>query len=968
MKIPCIKKSGLKIFKSTADERVMLGNDVFFRTHYESKFHRYRGQDLKEIWLERDILEKLVSDEDIKSGNRVFILYGAAGSGKSETIRWIEKNISTNHTFRISRTELDPVKILKKLKSTIDEELDEDILLRWDILKNKPVTLANSLVWNSLNDLLDKDEHIIPITYKLRPIIEKNLRKSFIDINNKSKFKSTVVELISREDLDDVIENSSISINIDYEKFRYQLVSRLEDEILGGYNFVETIKHVGEKLYEKYKKRPILFIDDLVQSINIYSSDLLDFFITLEEGNWDIVIGLTPSSFEESKRGRDLLTRINYLDTFDDRLYKLWLTDEFGNYSYSIDKGNIESYIKNYMVEFKRMNGYECNSKCSNYNLCKSIQWNEEENIALTPLNKYLVQRIFDSLFKVKGQSRHFIVTTGEYLESIIDGNVEEFLEKRVKREKHVDLQDRKIRIIIESLIPFKSDKNIEIQKDLLKVLGVKYAKGINASVIDINCRIPNKCEDENKNNISIKEDPENYALKKWIDGDTSNKELLKSFKVSFNNLMKELSINTEIMNPYISKVYGVLKYERVIDKCKIPIYMEGIDNGEGINVSRNLNEDAIHIKKIKEYESQYQEDILNKLLANKVILKSLNQHNEYFNYYNIEFEKKLNIKSEELSFLLYVFLYHISDLSKYPIIFTKYYQKSSLRHLPEKYNFKIVNNLKEFKFIEEFFKDWFQFRDNFYDGFKLHNYIEQYPNIHDIIRRLVQIKVDNLDKYYRVNNKSVKEVIEDILVTVNKYNYILQDESFKIYCKEEIKLIDKLSQITYSDIIETQDTLLKANDDYLKLGKILNIINIPDEKLFINDMKVIKKDYKNYDMYIKRIVECEKLYSYKWFKNTLKIKEILFSDYEYFKEKLGLDNQDVIKSSNENDYILYIVKQIVQMNYKLIRLDLIKEKLDLKLEEELENLLELIKDNKDYKLCYENIYYLLKLTQGAIV
>lgn len=967
MKIPCVKKKGLKIFKSTADERAMLGNDVFFRTHYESRFHRYRGQDLKEIWLERDILDKLVSDEEIKNGNRVFILYGAAGSGKSETIRWLEKNISTNPTFRISRTELDPVKIVKKLRSTIEEDLDEDILLRWDILKNKPVTLANSLVWNSLNDLLDKDEHIIPITYKLRPIIEKNLRESFIDINNKNEFKSTVVELISREDLDEVIENSSSNINIDYEQFRYQLVNRLEEEILGGYNFVETVKYVGEKLYEKYKKRPILFIDDLVQSINIYSSDLLDFFITLEEGNWDIVIGLTPASFEESKRGRDLLTRINYLDTFDDRLYKLWLTDEFGNYSYSIDKDNIESYIKNYMIEFKRINGYECNSKCSNYNMCKSIQWNENEKVELTPLNKYLVQRIFDSLFKVKGQARHFIVTTGEYLEAITDGNVEEFLEKRVKREKYVNLQDRKTRMIIESLIPFQSDKNIEIEKDLLKVLGVKYAKGINASVIDINCTIPNKCEDKNQNNISIKEDPENYALKKWIDGENSNKELLKSFKVSFNNLIKELSINTEIMNPYISKVYGVLKYERIIDKCKIPIYMEGIDNGEGINIARNLNEDAIHIKKLKEYESQYQEHILNKLLSNKVILKSLNQHKEYFNYYNMKFEKNLNIKSEELSFLLYVFLYYISDLNKHPIIFNKYYQKSALRYLPEKYSFKIHNNIKEFKFIEEFFKDWFQLRDNFYDGFKLHHYITKYPNIYDIIKKLSYIKADNLDKYYKTNNKSFKEVIESILVTVNKYNYILQDKDFETYCTEEIKLIDKVQQVTYHDIIKTQDTLLKVNDYYLKLGKILDIINIPNENTFINDMKVIKKDYKNHHMYIKKIVECEKLYTYKWFKNTLNIKNILLKDYEYFKEKLDLDSKELSNNINENDNMLYMVREIVQMNYKLIRLDLIKEKLDLELEEELENLLELIKDNENYKLCYENIYYLLKLTQGVI-
>ncbi len=79
---------------------------------------------------------------------------------------------------------------------------------------------------------------------------------------------------------------------------------------------------------------PILLIDDLVQSLSLYATDLLDYFLTLESGDWDVVVGLTPAAFEDSKRGRLLLQRISHLDTIYDRVEKLWLSDEAGQDSY----------------------------------------------------------------------------------------------------------------------------------------------------------------------------------------------------------------------------------------------------------------------------------------------------------------------------------------------------------------------------------------------------------------------------------------------------------------------------------------------------------------------------------------------------------------------------------------------------------------------------------------------------------
>jgi len=63
------------------------------------------------------------------------------------------------------------------------------------------------------------------------------------------------------------------------------MARELECAVLGGYNFVETLKLISQEMIAARGVRPLLLIDDLVQSMNIYSTDLLDFFITMISGN-----------------------------------------------------------------------------------------------------------------------------------------------------------------------------------------------------------------------------------------------------------------------------------------------------------------------------------------------------------------------------------------------------------------------------------------------------------------------------------------------------------------------------------------------------------------------------------------------------------------------------------------------------------------------------------------------------------
>src|SRR5690348_9571803 len=103
LQLPCFASKGLNIFTTTADQRYLLGNDEFLRTHFPMQLRSYRSE--KQILLtEQDFLQQFLQQNTLGVGNRIFILYGAAGSGKSELLRWLQTQIGIQDTSRAAIT------------------------------------------------------------------------------------------------------------------------------------------------------------------------------------------------------------------------------------------------------------------------------------------------------------------------------------------------------------------------------------------------------------------------------------------------------------------------------------------------------------------------------------------------------------------------------------------------------------------------------------------------------------------------------------------------------------------------------------------------------------------------------------------------------------------------------------------------------------------------------------------------
>lgn len=399
--------ASLAIFAPTADQRYQLGPEVFLRTHFPVTMRRFQNGRSRPV-SEAELLDRLLHSAAEAPGNRVFILYAAPGSGKSEMMRWLQSQIERQApprarlTVRISRTELDVLSIAERFKRLLSAETFSTFTHeRWQTVRHKPRTLTKLLVLTALENLLDSDDEINAIYYRLLNAVQPYLARALGLAEDEAALARA--DFISREVWDSITAESALAIPLDYEQFRHQMLVHFRHHLLEGLDLAKTLQEVSQKLLAEQGQRPILLVDDLVESLNLFATDLLNYCMTLEAGNWDVVLGLTPAAFETDRRGRELLQRIAYLDTIDDRVEKLWLSDEIGQDSYVLTEATCADFIAPYLAEYHRLTGLT-------------------PPTPLFPFNRPVLVRILRGLPPGKGQARYFLRHVRAILQRVQQG------------------------------------------------------------------------------------------------------------------------------------------------------------------------------------------------------------------------------------------------------------------------------------------------------------------------------------------------------------------------------------------------------------------------------------------------------------------------------------------------------------------------------------------------------------------
>ncbi|MBO9128584.1 hypothetical protein [Bacillus sp. 165] len=694
--LPCLDAKKLKMLKGTADERYEFSQELFRQTHYPQVMSEFYKQKLLKQWEEEELLIELQDAPDF-AGNRVYIIFGSTGSGKSELLcwlkdQWIMRNV-TRPVIRISRSELNPQLLIKRCYNVLGIQA-EGLLLdeqKWDILLKKPITIVNQMIWTALSEVLECDEEIVPVALLLRPVVEYNIMDFAKQVRRKDISKP--LQIITEDEFKKIQQSTTIPIEIKFKTLQDALAKKLEHFLFQGHNLSQLLRQLSHYLKEN-EIRPLLLIDDLVQSVNLYAAEILDHFITLEEGNWDVVVGLTPGVVNGTDYDREFNQRVQHLDTIDDRVKKLWLSDEAGEMFFSLSQEQAYEYTEKYINALKTANGYTCSVECPYHQECKE-RLIGEETTRILPFNRALIHKMYNGIPTGKGVLRYMVLHMREILKCFSAG-------------KPVDIQK------IQSYI--QRDSFIKHDSPIIKLLGEMFAspnddfvtlpgrtlQAFGLEAIDIVLPIIKFTEEvfpADEQTVIKKEVVPAHFLD-WVEGRKVNENVLEALKKSTAQIVHEVTKGTNMSRPYTSRhirVTSILQRTEVQQRYKYPIVLGEVQE-DTINIQKDLNNKYLlhfHEQKPQQKAALFSRHTQDAFIADWIYTTEFLKED-----WRSEIEQQLQLSLSEFAYGLKTY--------------TDIWRTVSQADWAE--GFRHLLSDEVYELIEQLYLDWFSLRDNMID------------------------------------------------------------------------------------------------------------------------------------------------------------------------------------------------------------------------------------------------------------
>lgn len=765
---PCIGQEGLKVFATTADQRYLLGAETFLRTHTPVTMRQFSPHHKTMTVHEDDLLAALLDARTAQPGNRVFILFGAAGSGKSELMRWLETRLSqempTRPLVRVARTELDVVRIAERFKHLLSQSyFDDRTHRRWQAARRKPRTLAKLLVIAALERLFDSDDTVNALYYRLLNVVQPNIERSLAAMDDPSEGAGATVELLSREDLAQIDKETVLDVPLEYEALRHVLLTVLREHLMEGIYLPDTLRLISADMARR-DVRPILLIDDLVQSLNLFATDLLDYFITLEQGNWDVVIGLTPASFEGSERGRELLNRISHLDTIDDRVTKLWLSDQRGLDSYLLDEGNCVEFAWRYLDEYRRQNGMTC-AGCPQYPRCAGLHnldapGSVDGHRFLTPLNAPATVRLFRALPEGKGKARYLIRSLRRVLTAAADGqNATETLASLSRIEIAARCADPHLARVCELYGPLVTDqRRVDLPAGVLAAFG--YPAQARQVPVEPLLKAKTRLAPAGNAAAVWESDPDKQAVRDWLEGKAVNRQSLKRLHQGAARWLRAVCPTDSLHAEGVAQPHGALTWRPVyLDVCP-PIVLEGIDDQEGILLRREVDHAAFRLSEYAQATGKRAAALSAELAQDGRLLPLMFAAMNHRHSGLARLEAALGMPVDQLAAALYVLWLVIEGQTEDGMPGLDAGLLSQTRAIHHEAARQGTSwERKWAQPIPQLYDDWFKLRENVYDGPRLARLLGG-RTAEEILALLPRIPARNVDKDYRLGRERLSEAL----------------------------------------------------------------------------------------------------------------------------------------------------------------------------------------------------------------
>lgn len=275
---------------------------------------------------EQDLFDHVVqSDPDLQE-NRIYLLKGEVGSGKSHLCQWLEYQINgradvegaDDHiAIHISRNNTGLSDILDKLYEHIDdehEELQEIATLDAADLADFIISGLRAFDTNKQQfeefglEALIEEEDAEP---NLRGVLEENITK--YQETAEAENRDQRIDLLTREEFSRICFSVFGDTRKDSDMFP-QVRSAIHERLMknvGIEDFQGELEDIADK-YQQAGKRPVLICED-VTTFTVLKDDLLDHIFQLGDGGeqmqsgFDVVMGYT-TGWETEKADDALIT------------------------------------------------------------------------------------------------------------------------------------------------------------------------------------------------------------------------------------------------------------------------------------------------------------------------------------------------------------------------------------------------------------------------------------------------------------------------------------------------------------------------------------------------------------------------------------------------------------------------------------------------------------------------------------
>jgi hypothetical protein len=311
----------------TSESRQKAERKVFERTHLpinkikvefcqvEFPQNKQNPQSNQREFITEEELKALITSSRLEDYNRIFLVVGETGCGKSELCQWLEYNIAdgVHVPIHISKSDVR----IDQISRILNLHLPDTSLspVEPDRLIDVPS--------NYIADRLVSDLNIKNYGGK---IVEHGSEKRMLEeLFNRAEFKKAVQAAIReyQEDVKSKNEERGLPV-LSKASFRSLLGKESPSDLDAIYNRVGAItmatlkdllrvsdiatilQQISQRYYE-LKKRPVLLLEDLT-SFSVMAKDLIDYVFDLAKGHFDVVIGWS-TGFEQEYTGlilRDL--------------------------------------------------------------------------------------------------------------------------------------------------------------------------------------------------------------------------------------------------------------------------------------------------------------------------------------------------------------------------------------------------------------------------------------------------------------------------------------------------------------------------------------------------------------------------------------------------------------------------------------------------------------------------------------